>query len=322
MAGAVATGTHGSGDRNQSLSAAVSRLEVVGPDGTLRTLERGDADLVGSVVALGALGVVVRLDLDVVPTYLLRQEVRTGLRWAAVERDLDAITGAGYSVSMFTHLDDEEVAQLWVKSDADAPPLSEAVGLVGTVAAPETRHMLRGVAVDAVNRAGRRAGPVARPAPALPDGAHAEQRRGAAERVVRRAARRGPGDARVCARRWRRTAAWCRSRRSAPSPPTTSGSAGPTSATASAFHMTWVRDEPAVRAACRAVEAALAPYAARPHWGKVFETPARSCCGSTRGCATSPPCASGSTPTTSSGTRSWTGSFPACAEAPLRHPEV
>ena len=37
-----------------------------------------------------------------------------------------------------------------------------------------------------------------------------------------------------------------------------------------AFHFTWVRDTPAVLSALAVLEAALAPYSPRPHWGKVF----------------------------------------------------
>ena len=43
-----------------------------------------------------------------------------------------------------------------------------------------------------------------------------------------------------------------------------------------ALHFTWVRQPDAVDAAVREVEAALEPFAARPHWGKVNHTsPAR-----------------------------------------------
>ena len=40
-----------------------------------------------------------------------------------------------------------------------------------------------------------------------------------------------------------------------------------------AFHFTWLPDAAAVAAVLAAVEAALAPYAARPHWGKVSTVP-------------------------------------------------
>jgi xylitol oxidase len=37
-----------------------------------------------------------------------------------------------------------------------------------------------------------------------------------------------------------------------------------------ALHFTWVRDQDAVEELLVALEAALAPFSARPHWGKVF----------------------------------------------------
>jgi xylitol oxidase len=37
-----------------------------------------------------------------------------------------------------------------------------------------------------------------------------------------------------------------------------------------AFHFTWRRDQPAVERALAAVESALGPFFARPHWGKLF----------------------------------------------------
>jgi xylitol oxidase len=41
-------------------------------------------------------------------------------------------------------------------------------------------------------------------------------------------------------------------------------------AATSGIHVTWVPDQPAVEEALPALEAALAPFAARPHWGKLF----------------------------------------------------
>jgi xylitol oxidase len=38
------------------------------------------------------------------------------------------------------------------------------------------------------------------------------------------------------------------------------------------FHFTWIKDEAAVAPVVSALEAALAPFGARPHWGKVFST--------------------------------------------------
>src|SRR5579864_5253056 len=60
VAGAVATGTHGSGNRNANLSSAVAGLEMVTSGGDLVHVARGDPDFDGVVVNLGALGAVTR----------------------------------------------------------------------------------------------------------------------------------------------------------------------------------------------------------------------------------------------------------------------
>src|SRR5262245_5057562 len=67
VAGAVATGTHGSGVRNANLAAAVTDIEMVTATGDLVKLDRSAPDFRASVVALGALGIVARLTLEIVP---------------------------------------------------------------------------------------------------------------------------------------------------------------------------------------------------------------------------------------------------------------
>ena len=67
VGGATATGTHGSGSRNQILSAAIAGLDYVDADGELRRAGRADPDFDGMAVGLGAFGIVVRVTLDVQP---------------------------------------------------------------------------------------------------------------------------------------------------------------------------------------------------------------------------------------------------------------
>ena len=71
VAGACATATHGSGSKNGNLSTAVSALEIVTADGEVVTLSRQkDGErFPGAVVALGGLGVVTKVTLDVQPTF-------------------------------------------------------------------------------------------------------------------------------------------------------------------------------------------------------------------------------------------------------------
>ena len=104
VAGACATATHGSGSKNGNLSTAVSALEIVTADGEVVTLSRqkdGDRFL-GAVVALGGLGVVTKVTLDVQPTFQVRQVVYENLSLAHLENHLDDIFSSAYSVSLFT----------------------------------------------------------------------------------------------------------------------------------------------------------------------------------------------------------------------------
>ena len=140
VGGAVATATHGSGDRSGNLATAVAALELITSDGELVAAARGDADFDGLVVGLGALGAVTRLTLDVEPEYEIAQRVYEGLAWDALFGHFDEITGCGDSVSVFTLWDDAAGA-VWVKSRA-APEFDE---LFGAVAATGERHPIPGI---------------------------------------------------------------------------------------------------------------------------------------------------------------------------------
>ncbi len=116
VAGAVATATHGSGNGNGNLATAVAAIEFVTASGDLRTVRRGDDDFEGAVVNLGALGIMTRITLDIEPAFTLRQDVYTALPWDRVLGNFEEITNAAYSVSLFTDWAGETVAQVWLKS--------------------------------------------------------------------------------------------------------------------------------------------------------------------------------------------------------------
>jgi xylitol oxidase len=101
VGGAIATGTHGSGDSNRTLASAVSALDFVDAHGELVTIARGQDDFSALPVGLGAFGVVVRVTLELEPSYLVRQDFYDGLEWRTVLEDFDAVTSGGYSVSLF-----------------------------------------------------------------------------------------------------------------------------------------------------------------------------------------------------------------------------
>ncbi|MGC5168779.1 D-arabinono-1,4-lactone oxidase [Luteimicrobium sp. DT211] len=269
VGGAVATGTHGSGDANGSLSTAVRGLELVGADGAMRTLRAGDPELEGSVVALGALGVVVRVTLAVEPTYLVRQDSYRGLPWDALLADLPAVTGAGYSVSGFTNWVDDAVEQVWVKrrtgveglEDDDVPDLLgvPASGLAQPLIVPTdevntTLHLTPGAWNERLPHFRFDA------TPSVGDEIQTEYFVDRADAVDALRAVRAVApefmDALVITE-LRTVAAdrlWL------------SPAYGRDSL---AIHFTWRNDQARVLAALPAIEAALAPFGARPHWGKV-----------------------------------------------------
>ena len=139
VAGAVATATHGSGDTNGNLATAVAGLELVTSGGEIIEASRGEPDFEGLVVGLGALGALTRITLDVEPAYEVRQRVFEGLSWEALFEHFDEITSSGYSVSVFTRWG-ETIDQVWVKSRVTDEPEQVEDDLFGAIAAEVDRH--------------------------------------------------------------------------------------------------------------------------------------------------------------------------------------
>lgn len=117
VAGSVATATHGSGRRNQNLSAAVRSLSFVRADGSIDRPE----DFESQVVHIGALGVVYELEVKILPAFEIRQDVYQNLPWTALFDNFDAVTEAGYSVSLFTDWTSRSINQVWVKGSKEMP---------------------------------------------------------------------------------------------------------------------------------------------------------------------------------------------------------
>ncbi|MGO2746656.1 D-arabinono-1,4-lactone oxidase [Microbacterium sp.] len=272
IAGAVATGTHGSGDRTGSLSSAVRALTIMTASGEIRRISRGEPGFDGAVVSLGALGAVLDLTLDVEPTYQVAQFVYEHPKWDAILDDLDAVTGAGTSVSIFSTWQRTDAAdQIWVKQrqpDARSSDRAELAHRLEAEPADGPRHPILGADPAAASDQGGLAGPWFQRLPhfrlEFTPSAGAEIQ---TEYLVPRAdavaaieAVRSLAD-RIAPllfvneiRTVRADDLWL------------SSSYG---TEAVALHFTWRSDEPAVRALLPALEAAL-PASARPHWGKVY----------------------------------------------------
>src|SRR3982074_769989 len=124
VVGACATATHGSGNNNGNLSTAVRGMEIVTANGEVVTFSRerlGDK-FSGTVVGLGALGVITKITLNVQPTFQMTQMVYEGLPFSQLEHHLDDIFASGYSVSIFTDWQNHRATQVWIKRRVDQGP--------------------------------------------------------------------------------------------------------------------------------------------------------------------------------------------------------
>jgi xylitol oxidase len=267
VAGATATGTHGSGSRNRILSAAIAGLEYVDADGELRHAGRADPGFDGMAVGLGAFGVVVRVTLDVQPSYLVRQDVYAGPKWDRVLADLDAIMSAAYSVSLFTDWTGDSIQMAWVKRRVETP--SEAATPEEFFGAPRDLGPVRLVdaPVDNLTVVGA-VGPWSERLPhfrieAPPSNGNEIQ----SEYFIDRGSGAAALDAlRRLSPRITPLLLVSEIRATAPDRLWLSGSYDRETL---ALHFTWCNHPDRVSAAVTEVEAALAPFGARPHWGKL-----------------------------------------------------
>ncbi|MBO0950066.1 FAD-binding protein [Fibrella forsythiae] len=142
VAGACATATHGSGVKNGNLSSAVSGLELVTAKGDVVNLTRAnDAQLFnGAVVGLGALGIITKMTLDIQKTYQVRQDLFQDLPLQSLLDHFEEILASGYSVSLFTDWQDKKISQVWVKRKVEADTKSMGPDLFGAKAATKNLH--------------------------------------------------------------------------------------------------------------------------------------------------------------------------------------
>lgn len=267
VAGSVSTGTHGSGDRNGCLATAVSALELVVPSGDVVRIARGEPDFAGAVVALGALGVVTAVTLDVRPTYDVAQVVYDGLPFDMALDRLDAVMGSAMSVSLFTTWQGNGFEQVWVKRRLDEPPVD--LSWTGAVPADGPRHPVPGASAVHCTEQGGVPGPWFDRVPHFrleftPSSGEELQTEYLVAREDAVAALRALDSIRdviapVLQISEIRTVAgddlWL------------SPAYGRDSV---ALHFTWVADTARVLPVVAEVERVLSPYDPRPHWGKVF----------------------------------------------------
>ncbi len=278
VVGACATGTHGSGDTNRCLAAAIRGMEIVTAGGDL--VEVPAADLPATAIGLGAFGVVARMTLEIESTFYVAQERHVDVPVANAIDNLDEIMGSAYSVSYFTDWQHDRLHEVWRKFrlDTENGPIPDTPDdyFGGTRAGDEiepgmvendvnvTRQMLipgpwherlphvrvrDPIQVTSQLQSeffvARRHGQSAlraiaelgeRLKPAIGEGIVAEVRTVAADDL------------------------WL----------------SPFPHPSLALHFGWVPDWPSAEKALPLVEAALAPFEPRPHWGKLFTMPAET----------------------------------------------
>jgi alditol oxidase len=245
----------------------VSAVELVTSSGEVVRTARGDADFAGTVVGLGALGVLTRVTLDVEPAFEVQQRVFDHLPWTSLFEHFEDVVSCGYSVSVFT-LFGGDVDMVWVKSRTDVPGAPEGE-LFGAVAADGERHPIPGID----------------PTPATPQlastGLWSDRlphfRMGFTPSngdeiqseylLPRRHAVAALQALLALGPRIRPLLQTCEIRTVAADDLWLSTAYDQDSV---AFHFTWVQDQAAVEELLVALEDALLPLAARPHWGKVF----------------------------------------------------
>lgn len=272
IAGACSTATHGSGEKNGNLATAVSALEIVTATGgvvKLSRLEDGDAFL-GAVVGLGALGVITKVTLDIQPTFLMRQYVYENLPLNEVKNHFDAIESSAYSVSLFTDWQNQRIGEVWIKSRVEEGQAFDAPAeFFGAKRATKNLHPIAELSAENCTEQLGVPGPWYERLPHFRMGftpsagkelqsEYFVPRQHAVEAILAVERLRDQVSPHLMISEIRTIATdnlWLSPCYEQP---------------CITIHFTWKQDWPAVRKLLPVIERELAPFKARPHWGKLF----------------------------------------------------
>jgi alditol oxidase len=273
VAGACGTATHGSGEKNGNLATAVSALEMVTAAGELVKLSRtSDGEVFrGTVVGLGALGVVTRITLDIQPTYSVRQYVYENLPLDQMKEHFDEIQSGGYSVSLFTDWQKQRINEVWIKK-RDRQAFTAPREFFGATLATRNLHPIAELSAENCTAQMGVPGPWYERLPHFRMGftpsagkelqsEYFVPRRNAVDAILALERLRDQVTPHLLISEIRAIAAddfWMSTCYRQPSV---------------TIHFTWKPDWPAVSRLLPVIEKELGPFQPRPHWGKLFTLP-------------------------------------------------
>jgi xylitol oxidase len=273
VAGACSTATHGSGEKNGNLATAASALEMVTAAGELVKLSRkSDGEVFrGTVVGLGALGVVTRITLDIQPTYSVRQYVYENLPLDQMKEHFDEIQSGGYSVSLFTDWQKQRINEVWIKK-RDRQAFTAPREFFGATLATRNLHPIAELSAENCTAQMGVPGPWYERLPHFRMGftpsagkelqsEYFVPRRNAVDAILAVERLRDQVTPHLLISEIRAIAAddfWMSTCYRQPSV---------------TIHFTWKPDWPAVSRLLPVIEKELGPFQPRPHWGKLFTLP-------------------------------------------------
>ena len=272
IAGACSTATHGSGEKNGNLSSAVAALEFVNAAGEVVKLsrEKDGETFHGAVVGLGALGVITKVTLDIQPTYTMKQWVYENLPLDQFKQHFDAIEASAYSVSLFTDWQNKKFSEVWIKSRTErGHEFSAPKDFYGSTPATKNLHPIVELSAENCTEQLGVPGPWYERLPHFrmgftPSAGKELQseffvpRQNAVDAILAVEKLRDQITPHLMISEIRTIAAdnlWMSPAYKQP---------------CVAIHFTWKQDWPNVSKLLPVIEKELAPYKARPHWGKLF----------------------------------------------------
>ncbi|HEV3252129.1 MAG TPA: FAD-binding protein [Puia sp.] len=273
VAGACSTATHGSGIKNGNLATAVSEIEMITAGGDLLRLsgKKDGEQFQSAVVSLGALGVITGITLDIQPTYRVKQVVYENLPMAHLQGHFDEILSSGYSVSLFTDWQSENINEVWIKTRvAEGENLELKPEFFGAKLATKNLHPIVNLSAENCTEQMGISGPWYDRLPHFRMGFTPSSGKelqaeyfvpyhNAVEAILAVARLRNLVGPELMISEIRTIAAdnlWMSPCYQQP---------------CVTIHFTWKQDWPAVSKLLTKIEKELEPFNARPHWGKLFE---------------------------------------------------